>query len=321
MFDQHLPDVLDPRLMMIASQRGLDLLLLGSQCLFTQPEPGRRHRQGQARQPAGCGLGFPVLLSLTDLVPNRFDLGLDGGCFQTQAIELIGIGLSLGFVLCPLQPGIGQFVGFADAGFKTRCLGRQRGRVGLDPLPLLIACRARLQHLFPGDGLMMTHELLQGLFALLDVAAPVRQVLFGGAQSALVLMLLIDQALHLGKLGHQHRLQAVDRPLPLSHLRPCLADALVERCYLLPILGQRPVRIAELSGLIQQGRQPVVQITGLQCPNLLLPLADLLLQAGKFLFAGVPFLPDAGVLTDQGSELLAQRGRWQLSDQCMFFAT
>ena len=180
-------------------------------------QPGQRGIQGQVGQTAGRRLGLPVGLPPCHPRLDDLNVGFDAGAFQFQLFQLVGIGLPVRFVLRPFQAGIGQCVGFMNPCLECTGPGGQGGRVGLDGLPVVIALSAGLSHVLARDGLMMTHQLQQRLFLVLDVLDLLLQRFLSRLQCTGVIMLLHPQGIDLAGLGHQHRLQPIDGLSPRPH--------------------------------------------------------------------------------------------------------
>ena len=180
-------------------------------------QPGRRGIQGQIRQAAGRRLGLPVGQPPCHPCLDGLNVGFDARAFQFQLFQLVGAGLPVRFVLCPFQAGSGQGVGLVHPRLECTGPGGQGGRIGLDGLPVVIALLAGLGHVLARDGLMMTHQLQQRLFLLLDVLDLLLQCFLPRLQCTGVIMLLHPQGVDLAGLGHQHRLQPIDGLAPRTH--------------------------------------------------------------------------------------------------------
>ena len=180
-------------------------------------QPGRRGIQGQVGQTAGRRLGLPVGQPTRHPRLDGLNIGFDARAFQFQLFQLVGIGLPVRFVLRPFQAGIGQGVGLVHPRLECSGPGGQGGRVGLDGLPVVIALSAGLSHVLARDGLMMTHQLQQRLFLVLDVLDLLLQRFLPCLQRTAIVMLLHPQGIDLAGFGHQHRLQPIDGLAPRPH--------------------------------------------------------------------------------------------------------
>ena len=215
-------------------------------------QPGRRGIQGQIRQAAGRRLGLPVGQPPCHPCLDGLNVGFDARAFQFQLFQLVGAGLPVRFVLCPFQAGIGQGVGLVHPRLECTGPGGQGGRVGLDGLPVVIALLAGLGHVLARDGLMMTHQLQQRLFLLLDVLDLLLEGFLPRLQRTAIVMLLHPQGIDLAGFGHQHRLQPIDGLSP----RPHAGQGGFQRGFQpLPFAGQGirlDIGVPQPSGLFQQ---------------------------------------------------------------------
>ena len=215
-------------------------------------QPGRRGIQGQVGQTAGRRLGLPVGQPPCHPCLDDLNVGFNAGAFQFQLFQLVGIGLPVRFVLRPFQAGIGQGVGFMNPCLECTSPGGQGGRIGLDGLPVVIALSAGLSHVLARDGLMMTHQLQQCLFLLLDVLDLLLQRFLPRLQCTGVIMLLHPQGIDLAGFGHQHRLQPIDGLAPRPHAGQGGFQCGVQP---LPFTGQGirlGIGVPQPSGLFQQ---------------------------------------------------------------------
>ena len=155
-------------------------------------------------------------------------------------------------MLRPFQAGIGQGVGLVHPRLECTSPGGQGGRIGLDGLPVVIALLAGLSHLLARDGLMMTHQLQQRLFLLLDVLDLLLECFLPCLQRTAIVMLLHPQGIDLAGLGHQHRLQLVNGLAPRPHAGQGGFQRGVQP---LPFAGQGfrlGIGVSQPSGLFQQ---------------------------------------------------------------------
>ena len=215
-------------------------------------QPGRRGIQGQVGQTAGRRLGLPVGQPLCHPRFDGLNVGFDAGAIQFQLFQLVGAGLPVRFVLRPFQAGIGQGVGLVHPCLECTSPGGQGGRVGLDGLPVVIALLAGLGHVLARDGLMMTHQLQQRLFLLLDVLDLLLECFLSRLQRTAIVMLLHPQGIDLAGLGHQHRLQPIDGLAPRTHAGQGGFQRGVQP---LPFTGQGfrlGIGVPQPSGLFQQ---------------------------------------------------------------------
>ena len=120
-------------------------------------------------------------------------------------------------MLRPFQAGIGQGVGFVHPCLECTSPVGQVGRIGLDGLPVVIALLAGLSHVLARDGLMMTHQLQQRLFLVLDVLDLLLERFLPRLQRTAIVMLLHPQGIDPAGFGHQHRLQPIDGLAPRPH--------------------------------------------------------------------------------------------------------